>query len=484
MWRACWHIGVANTAALRLAGVDLSQHEFPMHGGKIDADSRGPTGIVREQATAKVTATIATKHSDENKRKFIQQGLRQCSWFGLTGVRTNDAEAVHIYKELQSENALPLRAFVTPVHTELENASLVPMSAHLHTTIAAANTSNSKLQSSTLKIFADGSLGAETAALHVITDSETNNPTTQDFSGVLTHNSVEELAGKIIAARDRGFGIEIHAIGDAAANQVMSAFMEAKVRPSERAMMTHCQVLNDDIMTNMEKWEVIASVQPSFVPTDMLWAERRLKHQQLEYSYAWKTLLQRGVVVAGGSDSPIETSSPLVGLFDAIYREDRLTGEVFRPSEKLTFAEALWTYTVGAAISMSAEASLGQIRPDFAADFVLLDAAILSDNRLLQTTSPRMVLVGGDVTYHNVDVINGPSIVVGAAPASAYSALLTEESLVEGPFVPGKNGSFESLGLPRGAGFCACWLSGRQCNMKLLSEEKEDEPVLCLPVSK
>ena len=73
---------------------------------------------------------------------------------------------------------------------------------------------------------------------------------------------------------------------------------------------------------------------------------------------------------------------------------------------------------------------------------------------------------------------------ISEARRAMAAALLAEESLVDGPFVPGKNGSFESLGLPRGAGFCACWLSGRQCSMLLREREEEGEPVLCLPVSK
>ena len=124
-----------------------------------------------------------------------------------------------------------------------------------------------------------------------------------------------------------GFRVEIHAIGDAAAEQVLCAMETAGGCPSERPVLTHCQILGEDLVRQMKRLGVIANVQPSFVPTDMHWINKRgLSPVAWPYAYAWKTLLDAGVVVAGGSDAPIETCNPFVGIFDAMHRSARVPG--------------------------------------------------------------------------------------------------------------------------------------------------------------
>jgi hypothetical protein len=209
---------------------------------------------------------------------------------------------------------------------------------------------------------------------------------------------------------------------------------------------------------------------------------KRLNGPQLEYSYAWKTLMKRGVTVAGGSDAPVETCSPLVGLHDAIFRRSRkpslpaseetkpsqtpsppgptytdpavavaaaveVTGEVFRPEECLTFAEALWIYTVGAAKAAGAETYLGRIEPGFAADFTVLPMDVFNDPAQLKTARPSMVIVGGDIVYHNS---KGGGKVEKEVEKEAHTKLPHEGGSdtvagsvsMGGPYIPGKGGNF------------------------------------------
>jgi Amidohydrolase family len=174
-------------------------------------------------------------------------------------------------------------------------------------------------------------------------------------------------------------------------------------------------------------------------------------------------MLERGVCVAGGSDAPIESCSPFLGMFDAIFRQARSTPvvdeetegeegsdeptihnsagkardiddlsppqiEVFRPEEALSFAEALWVYTVGAAYAAGCETFLGSLEVGYAADFVIVDAAVLDDHALLATMKPDTVVVGGIIS-HSRD--SGPS---------DGPLLLCSEIAMAGPYVPGKNG--------------------------------------------
>lgn len=109
-------------------------------------------------------------------------------------------------------------------------------------------------------------------------------------TGILVHQE-KDLEGMIINARNLGFRVEIHAIGDAAAEQVLNALDGAGVPPCERPVLTHCQVLGKDLIDRMHSGGVVANIQPSFVPTDMKWVQQRLTPSQQEYSYAWKVRL-------------------------------------------------------------------------------------------------------------------------------------------------------------------------------------------------
>jgi hypothetical protein len=307
---------------------------------------------------------------------------------------------------------------------------------------------------------------------------------------------------------------------------VLNAFDAAGVLACERPVLTHCQVLDSELIERMATGGVIANVQPSFIPTDMRWVQQRLSPVQLQYSYAWKvrimlisptqvqtvqlprpllysllppiqTLLDRGVCVAGGSDAPIETCSPLVGMFDAIHRQARsppasveasrssdLEGstacsepDVFRPEESLSFSEALWIYTVGAAYAAGCESFLGSLEVNFAADFVVLDASVLQDNFLLRTTKPKMVVVGGQVLFSEENFLT--SLTESEYPKTTESAVpLCGAAAMGGPYVPGKNGK-RSYALPKKmkgeeidgdigvgrfvGGICACRLLGKYC---------------------
>ena len=318
-----------------------------------------------------------------------------------------------------------------------------------------------------IKIFGDGSLGAETAAIRTLTspavivkEKEKGSlvHTTEkkgkemegededgQYSGVLIHET-SDLVAQMKKVKSRGFRLEVHAIGDKAAEQVLDAFRTAGVEPKDRPVLTHCQVLGADLIVKMARLGVVANVQPSFVPTDMRWVNARLAQPHLLYAYAWNTLLRAKadllsggrVVVAGGSDAPIESPSPLEGIYDAVFRRSRTVNdnevdgsrsEVFRPEECLSFSEALYTYTVGGAYAGGSEHVLGRIKPKYAADLVFLRKGILDDlDSLKEELNVQMVMVGGQVQYRAGNYTDAAG---GAAG---------REGMGESPYFPGKNG--------------------------------------------
>lgn len=437
LWRACWHIGVANSAALRAASIDLDQTVFVVPGGEVEVDATGPTGILKERATERIVAAIGTK-SFADKKRFIETGLDLCRRKGLTACQTNDEDSLEVYLQLEKENALPVRIFLTPVQRELHRcAQLAPRPSQLALPGSDVSSSSSRLAWQRVKIFSDGSLGAATAAVR-------DDSATGQMTGLLIYD-FDQLKGMISESRARGFRVEVHAIGDAAAEQVLSAMEAAGVIAVERPVLTHCQVLGKDLIEKMRTLGVIANVQPSFVPTDMRWVQERLSVQKQMYAYAWKTLMKSDVVVAGGSDAPIESCSPFTGIYDAIERRSRsgTTGEQYRPEECFTFSEALWTYTIGAAFAAQCESNLGRIENGFAADFTVINNSVLMNFSLLKELKSELVCVGGRVTYCKGEPDEQEEI--------ASAGITTS-----GDYIPGKNGARPIVPSTPGFGWSAC----------------------------
>jgi hypothetical protein len=184
--------------------------------------------------------------------------------------------------------------------------------------------------------------------------------------GLLIHTQ-RRLNAMVCEATCQGYRLEVHAIGDRAAESVMEAFEACPgFGPAQRPLLTHAQVLTGPLVERMARLGVVANVQPSFVKTDAQWVRKRIHPSSWPFAYCWKTLLERGVVVAGGSDAPVEHCSPLRGIHDAMSRDE------FRPEEALTFAEALAIYTLNGAYAAGLEARQGAIAVGMDADFVVL----------------------------------------------------------------------------------------------------------------
>ena len=402
LWRTCMHIGVANTTALELCNITLnSPPKVP--GGAFDvSDEDGQvTGIVREYAVQVIFSNVSEK-SKEVKKKLILDGLKECRDSGLTSVQTNDEFCFDVYRELEDEGRLPLRVHLTSSYKEIGLRKPYEGKGGM-------------LTNKRIKIFSDGSLGAGTAAIRKENE--------EGYSGMLMH-SQEELQQYMKEAKENGYQIETHCIGDAAAAETLNALEAAKVSHSDRAILTHCQVLGEDLVRKMAEIGAIADIQPSFVPTDFQWIKKRLPETRLRWSYCWKTLIQNGVQVAGSSDAPIESCSPLKGMYDAIYRptsHDTSGGSndpCFHESERLRFWEALSLYTVGANYASFTESKQGRIEPGFDADFVVIDRDVASNPELLKSAIISQVWVNGNAT-----VLSKPT-----------------EGRQSSPYLPGKNG--------------------------------------------
>ncbi|KAL1523797.1 hypothetical protein AB1Y20_018720 [Prymnesium parvum] len=385
LWRACCHVGVANTAALEAAGISAAS------AGELGADGE-PSGLLKEAETEMVRPFLGEARP-EARRATLADAAWACASVGLTAVHSHEfgdgwsaAEAWEAYGAMERQGALPLRVFVTP--SADEEGKPPPT--------RAAGAPPPLLSCHRAKLFADGSLGAETAAMRTAYlrrpegggeeegeaggegggggEEEGGEP---NF-GQLAYPAAE-LRARVLAAAAEGYRLEVHAIGDAAAAAALDAF-DALPRGA-RPLLTHCQLLGADLLGRMAARGVIANVQPSFVPSDARLVRRLLPRRLHAAAYCWRSLLAAGVVCAGGSDAPVELPSPLLGMHDAIARAERPEGAppaardaaaVFLPEERLPFEAALWMYTLGAAYAAGEEESLGSLSGGRAADFVVL----------------------------------------------------------------------------------------------------------------
>lgn len=372
LFRVCHHVAVVNSKALELAGIDDST-ENPK-GGEIERNENGvATGILKENAMNLVISFIS--QSRASQKAMISAGLQQCLALGLTSVQPHDEFSWDIYQELQKEGKVPIRVYLTLNHEEMDVEGT-----------PKPGTQEGILSFDRVKLFADGSLGGHTAAMReVYADKDTKG------IPIHTQEAMNRLVGE---ANDAGCRVEIHAIGDAAAEIVINAVEANHV--TDRPILTHAQILGKDLIERMSKLGIIASIQPPFIITDGIWVDKRLgkNSERRKYSYAWKTLLEKGVHVAGGSDAPIESNNPLLGMYAAIFREDA-NGIVWREEEKLTFDEALHIYTQGGAYASKEEHRLGKLAIGYEADFIVLYEDVIQDPTLLKNATVQQVYVSG-----------------------------------------------------------------------------------------
>ncbi len=265
LWRACWHIGCASTAALAVAGLGANKAVPSTPGGVVDVDSDGvPTGILRERATDLITPY--TEEKDQAvRRRYFEAGVAQCVAQGLTSLQSNDGGGAERgnrggswehYVAMEQAGTLPLRVYLTVDYSDLA-AGIAPPSG-------ATGIAGGLLKCDRVKLFGDGSLGAETAAIRgkYNTEDGEERPALagSDEEGVLIQPP-DELAAKIADAKRKGFRLEIHAIGDRAAATVLDGLEAAGVTPDDRAVMTHCQLLGADLIERMAAIQCVANIQ-------------------------------------------------------------------------------------------------------------------------------------------------------------------------------------------------------------------------------
>jgi predicted amidohydrolase YtcJ len=388
------HATWANSAALRAAGIDRATRDPA--GGLIARDAGGdPTGLLIDTAQRLLHA-VEPRPTDAQFDRAVRECMADCLAVGLTGIHEMGAElyAIAAYRRLLERGQFPFRNYVA--------AAARSASTWAHYRERGPETlGDGRLRVGALKLMADGALGSRGAALH---EPYCDDP---DNRGLLLMDG-DEVERLTLEALPRGFQVCVHAIGDRANTLVLDAFERAlgrAPRPDHRLRVEHAQILADADVPRFARLGVLPSMQATHCTSDMAWAAERLGPERLRGAYAWRSLLATGVVVAGGSDFPVESPNPFHGIHAAVTRrppDERHPG--WQPEQRMTRTEAVRSFTTWNAYASRQEAELGSLEPGKQADVVVLSEDVFTcPEARIPTIRPVLTLLGGETVHRTAD---------------------------------------------------------------------------------
>lgn len=381
------HAAVANSAAMRLAGVTAATPD--PDGGRIIRDAAGnPTGVFVDSAMDLISRVIP-KSSPEQIKAAVLASANEIAANGLTEMHDAgiDAATIAAVKELIDEGRFPIRVYAMLGD---DDALLADWFAH-----GPLVGYGDKLTVRAVKLYADGALGSRGAALLAPYSDDPHNVGLM----LATPEHLEDVARR---GRAAGFQINTHAIGDRGNRNVLDAYLRAGVTAADRYRVEHLQVLEPGDLEKLTGNGIIASMQPTHATSDMYWAEDRVGPKRILGAYAWRTVLSAGGRIALGSDFPVERVNPFHGLYAAETRQDQKQwpNGGWYPDQRLTRAEALRGFTLDAAYAAFEETSRGTIEPGKLADFTIVEGNFFTmPASEVWKAKVRATVVGGKVVH-------------------------------------------------------------------------------------
>jgi predicted amidohydrolase YtcJ len=385
------HAAWINSRALKLAGIH-AQTPDPAGGTILRHSDGSPTGILLESAVNLVEAVIPNPSPTE-MAKLIFEAQSRLWRMGITAVHDFDgALTFQGLQLLKQENALKLRVVK---NLRQEQFAGVP-ALGIHPAFG-----DDMLRLGVLKCFMDGAIGPHTAS---VLEPFTNSTS----CGELLY-SEEELYQVYLHAREQGFAVATHAIGDRANQSVLNVIEKIRTYETDhqlpwvRYRIEHAQILQPEDVERFASLQVIASMQPIHLPMDIHTTDTALAGRG-EQSFVFKSLDSRQVKLAFGSDAPVADPNPFLGLHAAVTRMDPATGKSWHANQRLTLQQALDGYTLHPAFAAGMEQIAGKLSPGYLADLIVLesDPTTLSFEEL-QTCCPLATMVAGDWVFSTLE---------------------------------------------------------------------------------
>jgi len=397
--RVCGHSACCNSLAMKMAGITPNSRYAAS--SEIELDENGePLGIFGEGMALFKLRTIVPPYNQEQIEEQLLYAMRHALANGLTSVGSMDIfegnyqSVVDTYIKLFTENDLHLRVNLQcmiqkdEVFNEFIRRGWITKSSmgHPYLTMGAS------------KLFADGSLGSRTAFMR---EPYHDDPSTRGFQ----RHSQEEMDALVHKNHENGFQVIVHAIGDAAIDEVLTAFEKVTGGQENnlRHGIVHCQITDMPLLQRMAHNDILAFMQPIFLTHDLYMIENRVDRELALTSYALATMKKLGIKASYGTDCPVESMSPIECIDCAVNRHDVANGypeEGFYPGECVDVYTAVDAYTVGSAYAEFAEDRKGRIKPGFLADMTLLDKDIFSiPKKEIRTARVLWTMVGGKNAY-------------------------------------------------------------------------------------
>ena len=366
-----------NTAAIRAA--KIGKDTVAPEGGAIFRDASGaPTGVLQERANELADRAVppATEADcDAATMRAQDEALKR----GVAGIESlEQASSYAALRRARERGDLKLRVLMGIPHRSLalslpttgtppqiRDTARFDFEAALQTGMRTGQ-GDEWLQLGHVKFFTDGALGSQTAALEEPYEG------TED-RGILTFDPIE-LRTDVARAAAAGLAAAIHAIGDRAVRVALDAVAPTRVTsPALRQRLEHIQLVREEDLGRFGALGVIASMQPIHCTSDRDLADRYWGPRRTPRAYPWRTLLERGAVLAFGSDAPVEPIDPLLGIHAAVTRRRPSDRDAWFPAQRLTLDEALHAYTAGAAYATGREREWGTLEEGMRCDATVVD---------------------------------------------------------------------------------------------------------------
>lgn len=383
------HAGLANEAAMQAAGVD--EHTQNPDGGEvIRAEGDRPTGVFIDNAESYIERAVPTEARGQTRDQLIA-AQQMCIEAGLTGVHDMGVPPaqVELYRQLDEEGVLKLRIYaVLPGNFAVryfdQNDILI----------------TDRVTARATKLYMDGAMGSRGAWM---IEPYTDRPT-DDEGNPYTGLTVSEPEFIDFVARhgtERGYQVCVHAIGDRANRRVLDAFEQAGASDA-RHRVEHAQLLHPDDIARFASLGVIPSMQPTHCTSDMRWVADRVGDQRAQGAYAWRSLIETGVPIAGGSDFPVESHNPFLGFYAAVTRQNH-EGQPeggWQPDQRMTRDEALKSFTIWAAYAAFEEDQKGTLELGKLADFIVIDRDVMTcEPSEILNTRVLSTVIGGEWVF-------------------------------------------------------------------------------------
>ena len=386
------HMALANSLALKLAGIDKATADPA--GGIIVRDPKTgePTGVLKDAAQSLVWKVI-TPSSFEEKLSAARAATGYAAKLGVTSVQDVSAGTnVGVYQTLLDRGELKTRIYAVAPLPAWERLANTGIKAHFGTEM---------LRVGGLKGFADGSLGSTTALFY---EPYKDDPATSGIAGDEMYPEGAMLA-RVRGADRAGLQILIHAIGDKANDLILSMYEQVERENGSRDRrfrIEHAQHLRSVDIPRFKKYQVIASMQPYHAIDDGRWAEKRIGPARAKTTYAFRSLLDNGARLAFGTDWTVAPLDPMLTIYAAVTRRtlDGKNPNGWVPEQRISVEEAVQAYTVGSAYAEFQEAVKGSLTVGKLADFVIIDRDIFKiQPEEIEKAKVVMTILDGRVVY-------------------------------------------------------------------------------------